>query len=89
MIFRMRNEVLENDNKALKLNAEYCHMKMVEAQQEILVYSETTQKYQESYNKLNDEYHEFKQNTLEADTRLRDMRQYLEDARHRVIELEE
>jgi hypothetical protein len=41
----------------------------------------------EEFHKLNDEYHEFKQNTLDADTRLRDMRQHLEDARAKVAEL--
>ena len=48
--------------------------KVTAMESETQIYKENAQKYMEQFNKVSQEYYEFRQNNIQADTRLRDMK---------------
>jgi chromosome segregation ATPase len=46
---------------------------------ETAIYKENAQKYMEEFNRVSQEYYEFRQNNIQADTRLRDMKILLQE----------
>lgn len=43
-------------------------------EKETIIYREKAEKYMEEFNRVSQEYYEFRQNNIQADTRLRDMK---------------
>ena len=54
---------------------------------ETSIYKENAQKYMEEFNRVSQEYYEFRQNNIQADTRLRDMKILLQEEKKKSEDL--
>lgn len=61
-------------------------------EKETRIYKEKAEKYMDEFNRVSQEYYEFRQNNIQADTRLRDMKIELkaekEKTQHLTLNLE-
>lgn len=70
----MRLEVLENDNLALKQNAEIYKLQMQDAKHETQVQSSASSNLREELENLRVEYFAFKKANISADTKIQELK---------------
>jgi len=60
MITRLKAEVLQNDNIAMKSSLELNNQQVAAMISETAIYKENAQKYMEEFNRVSQEYYEFR-----------------------------